>query len=156
VERREPASGPQHLRRLGRSGDRVHPVPGGAGDDRVEVAARAVPGFERRHLDLDPAVPGELRHPRVWLDAEHPAAGRLELPGRGAGAAADVDHVGAGAGGDDPVHQSAGIRRPGAVVAFGVSAERLGYLPAAMDLRFGLARWRRRCRRHEATLTTTG
>jgi hypothetical protein len=33
VEGSESAAGPEHLGRLGRTGDGVHPVPGGAGDD---------------------------------------------------------------------------------------------------------------------------
>ena len=102
--------------------------------DRVECPAGRVPGFERRHLDLEPAPPGEVGHPRVGVDAEHPAPGRLELPGGDAGAAADVEHVGAGAGGDDPVHQRAGIAGAGSVVAFGVRAERLRHLPGLMRL----------------------
>src|ERR1019366_9832021 len=65
---------------------------------------------------------------------EHPAPGRLELPGRDAGTAADVEDVGAWAGRDDPLHQRAGIARPGPVVAFGVRAERLRYLPRLMSL----------------------
>jgi hypothetical protein len=39
-------------------------------------------------LDLESALPGEAGHPRVGIDAEHPAPGRLELPG--GNAAADV------------------------------------------------------------------
>jgi hypothetical protein len=94
-------------------------VPRRPGDDRVEVPADRVPGFERRHLDLDldPAAPREVSHPRVGLDTEHRAAGRLELPGFDAGAAADVQDIGPGAAGDDPLHRAAGVggharRRP--------------------------------------------
>jgi hypothetical protein len=38
-EHRQPATRPQHMRRLGGSRDRVHPVPSLPGDDRVEVPA---------------------------------------------------------------------------------------------------------------------
>jgi len=65
-------------------------VPGLPGDHRIEYPAGRFPGFERSHLDLQPALPGEAGHPRVGVDAEHPAPGRLELPGGDAGAAADV------------------------------------------------------------------
>ena len=41
----------------------------------------------------------QVGHPRVGVDAEHPAAGRLEQPGRQAGAAAGVDDGAAGAPG---------------------------------------------------------
>jgi len=109
-------------------------VPGRPGDDRIELPAGRVPGFERRHLDLDPGPPREVGHPRVGLDAEHLAAGRLELPGFYAGAAADVEDAGPGAGGDDLLHQGVGIAGPGPVVAFGVRAERLRYLPVLMRL----------------------
>ena len=143
-ERCQPATRPQHLCRLDRSRNRVYPVPGCPGDDRVEFAAGAVPGFERRHLDLNPAAPGEVSHPGVRLDAEHVAPGRLELPGFYAGAAADVEHVGPGAGGDDPLHQGVRVPGPGPVVAFGVRAERFRYLPVLMRLTPGKTRSPRR------------
>jgi hypothetical protein len=94
----------QRLRRLDCAGDRVHPVPGLSGNDRVKRPAGRVPVFECRHLDLDSALPGQISHPGVGIDAEHPAAGRPELPGGDAGPAADVQDVGARAGGDDPLH----------------------------------------------------
>jgi len=114
-------------------------VPGLPGDDRVEGTAGAVPGLERGHLDLEPVPTGQVRHPRVGIDPEHPAAGRLELPGHDAGPAADVEDVGdvvtvlapRGAG-RDPVHQRVGVAGPGPVVAVGIQAERLGYLPGLM------------------------
>ena len=135
-EHGEPSAGPQGLRRLDRSRDGVHPVPGLPGDDRVEIPAGAFPVFELRHLGLHPGPPGEVSHPRVGLDPEHPAAGRLELPGGYAGPAADVQDVGPGAGGDDPVHHGVGVARPDPVVASGVRAERLRYLPGLMRLLF--------------------
>jgi hypothetical protein len=136
-EQRQPAARPQHLCRLGRSRDRVHPVPSLPGDDGVERPARRVPVLQRRHLDLDPCLPRELGHPPVGLDAEHLAAGRLELPGLDAGAAADVEDVGPGAGGDDPLHHRVGIAGPGPVVAFGLPPERLRHLPVSMRLGSG-------------------
>ena len=93
-----------------------------------------VPGLELRHLDLDPAVPGKAGHARVGIDPEHPAPGRLELPGCDAGTAADIENVEAGTGGDDTLHQGTGIVRAGPVVTFGVRPERLRYLPVLMRL----------------------
>jgi hypothetical protein len=61
-ERRQPAVGPQRLRRLGRSRDRVDPVPRLAGDDRMKCSPRCVPVLELRHLDLEPGVARELGH----------------------------------------------------------------------------------------------
>jgi hypothetical protein len=63
-------------------------VPGLPGDDRVEVPAGGVPGFERRHIDLDSGAPGEVGHPGVGLHPQHLAADRLELPGVDAGSRA--------------------------------------------------------------------
>jgi len=143
-EHGQPAASPQRLRCLGRSRDRVHPVPGLPGDDRIELAAGGIPGFERRHLDLESAPPRQAGHPRVDLDPEHPAAGRLELARGDAGADADVEDAGAGAGGDDPAHHGPGIAGPGPVVAFGVRAERLRYLPGSMRLVPGKRRSPRR------------
>ncbi len=128
------ASGPQRLRRLGRSGDRVHPVPGLPGDDGVELPARRFPGFERRRLGLESAAARDLDHPRVDVDAQHLAAGCLELSGHDAGAAADVEDVGDWARGDDPVHQGLWVGGPRPVVAFGVRAERFRYLSEFMRL----------------------
>ena len=100
-------------------------MPGLAGDDRVEFPAGWVPGFERRHLDLDPPPLCQVGHPRVGLDPEHPAAGRSELPGGDAGTAANIEDVVSGATIDDPLHHGFGVARPGPIVAFGVRAERL-------------------------------
>ena len=52
-----------------------------------------------------------------------------ELSGGDPGADADVEHIGAGTGGDDPLDHRVGISRPGAVVALGVDTERLRHLP---------------------------
>jgi hypothetical protein len=60
-------------------------VPGLPGDDRVECPAGAFPGLKRRRLDLESVPPGQGGHPRVGIDPEHPAVGRLELPGHYAG-----------------------------------------------------------------------
>jgi hypothetical protein len=108
-------------------------VPRLPGDDRVEAPPGGVPVLELRHLDVEPARPGEVGHPRVGVDAEHPAAGRLEEPSRDPRAAAGVDHVAAGALGDDPVHHRGRIAESGAVVAAGVGAERLGHLALRGD-----------------------
>jgi len=136
-EHRQPATGPQRLCRLGRARDGVNPVPGLSGDDRIEGSAGGVPAFELRDLDLEPAPPRQVSHPRVDVDAKHPAAGRLELPGDDAGPAAHLEHVGPGAFGDDPVHHGLGIGGPGPVVAFGVRAERLRDLSVLMRLASG-------------------
>ncbi len=140
VEGSESAAGPEHLGRLGRAGDGVHPVPGGACDDRVELPPGRLPVLEPGDLDLDTAPSRKGSHPLVGLDTEHRAAGRLELPGLDAGPGSDVEDVPTGACRDDPVHQGLGIRRSGAVVAFGVHAERLGRLPMAVGLGSGLVR----------------
>ena len=112
-------------------------MPGRPGDDGVEFPGGGVPGFERRHLDLDPTAPREVSQPGVGLDAEHRAVGRLELPGDDAGAAADVEDGGPGAGGDDPLHQGVGVAGAGPVVAFGAYAERLRRLSGLRRLGFG-------------------
>jgi hypothetical protein len=109
-------------------------VPGRAGDDRVKLPASRIPGFQRCHLDLDPAAARELGHSRVGLDAEDRAARHPELPGLDARPAADIQDVSPRAGGDDPPHQGIGIGRAGAVVAFGIAAEGLGHPPVAMNL----------------------
>ncbi|EGJ78889.1 putative methyltransferase type 11 [Streptomyces sp. Tu6071] len=140
MERSQPAAGPEHLGRLGRAGDRVHPVPGGAGDDRVELPPGRLPVLEPGDLDLNAAASCEGGHPLVGFDTEHRAADRLELPSLDAGPGPDVEDVPTGACRDDPVHQGLGIRRSGAVVAFGVDAERLGCLPVAVGLGAGLVR----------------
>ncbi len=131
-EHRQPAAGAQHRGGLRHARDRVHPVPGLRGDDRVERAADRVPVLELRDLRLGPALPGQLGHPRVGINAEPPAAGRLEQPGGDAGAAPDVEDVASRAGGDDAVHQAGGIGGPGPVVAAGVGTEPLGDLPLEM------------------------
>ena len=140
MERCEPAARPQHLRCFRGSRDRVYPVPGCPGDDRVEGATGRVPGFERGYVHLEAAAPREIGHPGVGLDAEHLAAGRLELPSCDAGAAADVEDVRPRTGGDDPLNQGLGVTGPGPVVALRVYPERLRHLPVLMGL--GLPRRR--------------
>jgi hypothetical protein len=81
-------------------GDRVDPVPGLPGDDRVERTAGRVPRLEPRDLDLEPTPAGGLGHPGVDFDTEHPAAGRLEAARGDAGADADVEHLRSGACGE--------------------------------------------------------
>ena len=63
------------------AGDRVHPVPGLSGNDRVKRLAGWVPVFECRHLDLDSALPGQISHPGVGIDPQAPGTGRPEQPG---------------------------------------------------------------------------
>jgi hypothetical protein len=92
-------------------------VPGLPGYGRVEGPAGACPGLEGRHLDLEPMPPGQVRHPRVRIDPEHPAADRLELPGDDAGPAAHVEDIRPWDASHDPVDQRAGIARPGPVIA---------------------------------------
>jgi hypothetical protein len=100
-------------------------VPRLAGDDGVEAPAGGLPVLEARDLDLGAAAPGEAGHPRVDLDAEHPAAERRELPRDDAGAAADVEHAGSGSRGGDRFDDAGGIARPAPVVALGIGAEGL-------------------------------
>lgn len=126
-------------------------MPGLAGDNRIELPAGRVPGFERRYVNLDPEPPRQVGHPCVGLHPEHPAAGRLELPGGDCGTAADVEDAWAGAADDDPVHHGVGIAGPGPVVAFGIRAERLRYLSAFMRLVFGVGRRLRRYSGHVPT-----
>jgi hypothetical protein len=82
--------------------------------------ARRVPVLELRDLDLGPAL---LGHPRVGIDAEHPAACRRQQPGRDARAAAHVQEVAPRAFRDDAAYQGGGIGGPGPVVAAGVGAD---------------------------------
>ena len=147
-EHGQPPAGPQRPRRLGRAGHRVHPVPGLPGDDRVEFPAGAVPGLERRHLDLEPVPPRQVGHPRVGLDAEHPAARppgtagpRCRSRSRRRGTSGPS---GAPRGRHDPLHQRAGVARPGPVVAVGVRAERLRHLAGLVGSRSAERRSRRR------------
>lgn len=114
------------------------------GDDRVERPAGWLPGFEGRHFDLQAAGSRDVGHPPIGLDAEHGGAGRLELAGCDAGAAADVEHVGPRAPGNDPRHQCIWVAGPGLVIALRVHAERLGHPPGLMRLRWGRFRllWR--------------
>jgi len=116
AEDRQPPAWAQCLGRLRGAGDGIDPVPRLGGDHRVERSAVRVPGFERCSLDRKAAGSGELGHPRIRLYAEHGAAGRLELAGRDAGAAADVEHVRPGASGHGLRHQGAWVAGASAVV----------------------------------------
>lgn len=107
-------------------------MPGLPGDYGIEYPVGRVPGLERRHLDLEPVLSRPCGHPRVDLDSEHPAADRLELPGRYAGPDAYVEDVGPWDFGDDPLHHGVGVAGPGPVVACGVRAERLRYVSGSM------------------------
>src|SRR6185436_17898802 len=90
-------------------------------------------GFECGPLGLGSAPAGEVGHPRVHVDAEHPTAGRLELPGHDAGAATHVEHLGSGTGGDDRPPEGVRIARPGPVVAVRIRAERLATCAQLFD-----------------------
>ena len=124
-EHREPAAGAQHP---GRLAPRRRPGPPSATPGPATTASNRRPaGSHASNVatsTVRPPPPGEVGHPGVRLDPEDPAAGRRELPGRDAGAAADVEHVGAGARGDDPVDQRLGVAGPGPVVPFGVRRRR--------------------------------
>jgi len=126
------------VRRPGRARDRVDPVPGLAGDHRVEDPEwpGRTPVFELRDLNLDPGLPSQLGHPLVDFHAEHPAAAALELPGYDPGAAANVEDVASGTPGNDRVDQGIRIARPGPVIPVRISPERLRDLPALMRLLF--------------------
>ncbi len=106
-------------------------------DDGVEHAVRGIPRFEGGHLHLDAGPSSELGHSRVGVHAEHRTAGRLELTGLDTGAAADVEYVEAGCGGDDPFHQCVGIAGPGPVVTLGVHPERFGHPPVLVRFPIG-------------------
>jgi hypothetical protein len=133
-EHSQPPAEAQYLGRLGRSGHRIYPVPRLPGDDRVERPAGRIPDLELGHLDIDPALPGQFGHACIRIDPEHPAPRFLELAGRYAGAAADIENVAAGAAGDDAVYQGLGIAGPGSVVALGVRAEAFRDEPVLMRL----------------------
>src|ERR1700735_1449997 len=136
VQRQQPVR-PQHLCRLVGTLHGVEPVPGLPGDDGVERTAVGIPGLEIADLDLDAGLPGDLGHPRVRVDAEHRAAGGPVLPCTDASAAADVQDLDAGTGGDDALYQGVGVAGPRPVVSFGVDSERLRYLPKPVRLSLG-------------------
>jgi hypothetical protein len=114
----------------------VSSSPGGS-DDRVERPTLGVSGLERRHLDLDPALPREVGDAPVRLHPENPATSRLELPGRDARATAHVDDVPPGSGSDHPLHQGIGVPGPDPVVPLDVRTERLRNLPVTVRLSLG-------------------
>ena len=127
-------------------------MPGLPGDDRVERTAFRVPIFELADLDLDSGPLGDLGHPRVWFHAEYRAAGRPVLPCPDASAAADIQELETGAGGDDALYQRLGIARPCPVVSFGVHSEGLRYRPELVQLLLGK---RRGVSRHGGRLPPT-
>jgi hypothetical protein len=107
-------------------GHGVNPGPG-LGCYQVESPAGGIPCLERRHLDLESARPGHCGHPLIWFDAEHLAAGRLELSPRNARPAADVYDLPPG-GWLRGCHHRQRVVRSGALVATRVRSERLGHL----------------------------
>src|ERR1700731_1323846 len=144
IHRQQPVW-PQHLCSFAGAPHGVDPMPGLAGDDRVERTAACVPIFEFADLDLDPGPPGDLGHPRVGVNAEHRAAGRPILPCSDSGTAADIQKFDAGARGDDTLYQDVGVARPRPVVSFGVYSEGFRYLPK--PVRLPLGKWRGLSRR---------
>jgi len=104
------------------------------GSDGVELTASGIPGFERRNLNLESSAPGEVGHSGIRIDAEDPAASRLELSGGDSGATADVKGLGSGDHGDDLRYQSVGISGASPVVALGVRPKRLGYFSGSLKL----------------------
>ena len=132
-ERGQQPTRPQHVSGFGRTGHRVHPVPGLSRDDRIEPPTGGLPSLEGRHFDIDASTACELGHPPVGLDAQHGATSRQELPGFDAGTAADVEHLAPRARGNDPVDQRCRIPRPGPVVAPGIDPERFRHLAVPMD-----------------------
>jgi hypothetical protein len=113
----------QHLRRFCGAPHRINPMPSLPGNDCVERSAAGVPILECADLDVDTGLLGELGHPRVHVDAEHPAPGSPVLPCPEAGAAADIQKVDAGTGGDDTLDQRIRVARPGPVISFGINTE---------------------------------
>jgi hypothetical protein len=118
---------------LGRTYDRIHPVPGLSGEDGVECATGRVPALEWRDLDLETVLAGEVSHPLVGFDAQHFATGRLELPGCDSSAATDVEDMGSGTGRYDPLRQRIRVAGTGPVIEFGIRPERLRYPTCLMN-----------------------
>jgi hypothetical protein len=125
-EQREATARAQHLGRLVRAEDRVHPVPGRTGDDEVEDPTGRLPALERRDLDLEPGAAGDLGHALVGFDAEHPTSGVGERPGGDAGADADVEDGASGARREDRVDHLVGIARRGSIVPLGRTPQAFG------------------------------
>src|SRR5260370_6326074 len=98
---------------------------------------RGRPGSQASNFATSTSIPLCRVRPamRVGIDPEHPAPGRLELPGRDAGTAAHIENVEAGTGGDDTLHQRTGIVRAGPGVTFRVRPPPPRYLPVLMPLR---------------------
>src|ERR1700753_626216 len=128
VQRQQPVR-PQHLRCLAGAEHRVDPMPGLSRDDGVEGSAARGPLLEFADLDLDPGLPGESAHTGDHADAEHIDAGCPILARPDAGAAADIQEVGAGASGDDALYQLVRVGRAWPVVSSGVYSERFRYVP---------------------------
>ena len=99
-------------------------MPGHAGDDQVKRPPSRVPVLKLGDLHVEAVLPGELGHPRVDLDPEHPTSGSLKWACGNTGADAHVKNVTAGTRGDDRLHQLLRVAGSGAVIALGVSPER--------------------------------
>ena len=99
------------------------------GDDRVEFPACSLPGLKGRHLDVHSAAPGELGHPCVRLDPEHPATSRVKLPRHDASAQAHIENKPTRGASHDPLDQDVGIARTRAVITLRVRPERFRRVP---------------------------
>jgi len=136
-EHRQPTTGPQHVGRLRRPRNRVHPMPTLPRDDHVEFTTLRLPCLERRHLDLHAAAPREPGQPCVRVDPQHLAASRLKLPRHDASTNAYVENESSRGCSDKALDQNNGIARPGAVIALWIRPERFGCLPLVMRLVVG-------------------
>ena len=90
-EQADEAARAQDVGRAPRAPHGVDPVPRLAAGDEVEAPAGVVPALEGRLLDGHAVAAREGGHPRVGLDAQDPAAARLQGAGGDPGAAADVE-----------------------------------------------------------------
>ncbi len=109
-------------------------------DDRVKFSARRLPGFKGRHFDLHSAVTREPRQPRVRVNPEQLATGRLKLSRHNAGGNAHVENEPSRGRSRNTLDQDVGIARPGPVIARGIRPERLRRLPLLMRLVLGNGR----------------
>jgi hypothetical protein len=82
-------------------------------------------------------VPRELGQPRVRVDPEHPATGRLKLPRHNASTDAHVENERSNGRSDNALDQDVGIARPGPVITLGIRPERFRRLPLVMRLVLG-------------------
>ena len=112
-----------------------------AAGDEVEAPAGVVPVLEGRLLDGHAVAPREGGHPRVGLDAQDPAAARLQGAGGDPGAAADVEHV-ARPVGHERVDERRRVAGPRPVVALGLLPEGLRATPVGVQRAHQRTSWR--------------